>query len=442
MSVLLWGFTSGDLKTVASRLRREHKDWLWVGKGKEPDLPIVAFQEFDIDRLTKEFHVSHADAPVRLSSAERQDCYAVMQREFYAADMEHIDLRDTLHFFECYFSALLRSRAIGTVVFSMVPHLGPELILLQVAKHLGLQTRMFYQSLFAERFIDVSEPAALGELSITQPGPWPVWDEYFTFGTPEQNLFYMVNIPPLLPRWRWVSGLLRGRLKKWLRRKAKDSGLSSVAAQDLQRRRYIQYVDAHPWDSESAFSGKPYVYFPLHLQPELTTDPLGGRYGDQALAIETLRSWLPADVAIVIKENPKQHHEWRDPGFYERLRSLENVFLVDKRVNTYKLLRNSLMAATITGTVGWESVLMGKPVVVFGAAWYAPLPGAFRFAPSLDYVEVTAFRPDFDKLKMALDVLSTHMPCGVVDLHYLPICPAYSQETNEQRLREALDVRS
>ena len=438
MSMLLWGFTSGDLRTVASGLKKENPDWLWVGKGKEVDMEILLFQEFDTDRLLARYPVSDSLPPVRLSAAERQDCYAVMQREFYAAEMEHTDLRDTLHFFESYFSALLRQHQIRTVCFSMIPHLGPELILLQVAKALGLRTRMFYQSLFAERFFDVADPEALGRIPVDRPGPWPVWQEQFTFGAPEQTLFYMATIPPLPPRWRWLGKLLLNRLKKWLRGKARNSGLLSLAALDLQRRRYAAERAAHPWHTEADFAGRPYVYFPLHLQPELTTDPLGGRYGDQAAAIEALRGWLPPGVAIVVKENPKQHQEWRDPEFYERLRRLPGVFLVDQRVNTYKLLRGSLMSATITGTAGWEAVLMGKPSIIFGAAWYAPLPGAFRFTPGLDYAEVLSFRPDFDRLKAALDLMSTHMPPGVVDMHYLPICPDYHRETNEARLKEIL----
>ena len=42
------------------------------------------------------------------------------------------------------------------------------------------------------------------------------------------------------------------------------------------------------------------------------------------------------------------------------------------------------MCATITGTVGWEAITGGKPVIIFGRAWYKTLTGVYTFSPELD----------------------------------------------------------
>ena len=65
-----------------------------------------------------------------------------------------------------------------------------------------------------------------------------------------------------------------------------------------------------------------FVYFALHFEPERTTNPDGGFFHDQFLAIIHLRKILPEDVNIFVKEHPSQFKvidrglKGRSPLFY------------------------------------------------------------------------------------------------------------------------------
>lgn len=134
-----------------------------------------------------------------------------------------------------------------------------------------------------------------------------------------------------------------------------------------------------------------YVYFPLHLQPEMTTDTLGGCYRDQLLAVEQLARILPKDWLIYVKENPKQLFWMREKYFFKRLSCLPQVRYISRSVDTYQLMKHSQFVATISGTAGWEAISGGKPAVVFGQCWYKNFPGVFSFSDELDAEAVAGY---------------------------------------------------
>jgi hypothetical protein len=130
----------------------------------------------------------------------------------------------------------------------------------------------------------------------------------------------------------------------------------------------------------------PYVYFPLHYEPERTTTPDGGAFTDQLRAIARLRALLPRDHAICVKEHPSQFnpfmkgHLGRTPAFYDALRRIEGVHLLPPEASSAALLIGAAGVATITGTVGLEAALLGKRTLVFGHPWFAGCPNTFAHA--------------------------------------------------------------
>ena len=135
----------------------------------------------------------------------------------------------------------------------------------------------------------------------------------------------------------------------------------------------------------------PYVYFPLHYEPERTTNPDGGVFHDQLRALAQLRAFVPPNIAICVKEHPSQFnarmigHQGRTARFYKAITAFSGVKLVSETVSSAKLILNSQAVATISGTVALEAAILGKRGLVFGGAWFDGCPNVVRFTQALDW---------------------------------------------------------
>ncbi|MFZ4632235.1 MAG: hypothetical protein ACOYL8_03490 [Patescibacteria group bacterium] len=124
---------------------------------------------------------------------------------------------------------------------------------------------------------------------------------------------------------------------------------------------------------------KKYIYFPLHLQPELTTCPMGGAMTSQELIVDIISKSLPENVFLYVKENPKQTYLCRGYDYYNNiLKTNKNIVFMPRNTDTYKLIKNSIGVATVTGTAGWEALFEKKPALVFGDCFYDSAPGVFK----------------------------------------------------------------
>ncbi len=154
-----------------------------------------------------------------------------------------------------------------------------------------------------------------------------------------------------------------------------------------------------------------FVYFAMHYQPERTTCPDGGIFSNQYLCVSLLSAALPEDMDIVIKEHPTQFSYTgmgelaRWPGYYDDFLRLDNVYFVESSVSSLELLDKSSAVATVTGAVGWESLVRGKPVLHFGTAWYGACKGAYRIT-SEDDVKAALGDLESGKTHTENDVLS------------------------------------
>ena len=181
-----------------------------------------------------------------------------------------------------------------------------------------------------------------------------------------------------------------------------------------------------------------FVYFPLQLQPEMTTSALGGPFKDQALAIEALARLLPEDVAIYVKENPKQGCYMRGPMFFHRLKRIPGLVFVPSYASTHELTARAEFVASISGTAGWEAVRKGKPALVFGPTWYAGFPGVHRYHDGLRFEDIVGQPPDHGALEQALGQLLSQAHEGVVERHYKPLVPGFDESVNTEAVARAV----
>ena len=345
-----------------------------------------------------------------------------IQRRAYSFSWRHHSLNsvsDTMHYYHIVsnmLSEFLNREKINLVLFLNYPHLFYDTIIYQVAKSKGIETILFTHSLFDNKYFSLKDIQHQGEFPFRSdccidqtkyfeinPNETPIW-EYMKSVKQERDEFgslcwrgvlqFMINMSAAefsklfdlkfirlsLSRMRRISS----RMPKWRYPFLKYFHSS-----------HLDYFETLlQFEEDKVNLNCDYVYFPLQLQPEMTTSTLGGFYSDQLLAIEQLAKLVPNDCLIYVKENPKQTGRMRNPIFFKRLFRVSNVRFLPSYANTYKLIDHSQFVSTITGTVGWEAICRGKNALIFGLCWYRSMSGVFEYNEELNYEEVRDHRID------------------------------------------------
>jgi hypothetical protein len=128
-----------------------------------------------------------------------------------------------------------------------------------------------------------------------------------------------------------------------------------------------------------------FYYFPLHYQPEATTNPLGGLFQDQFLVIKAISLSIPEGTLLYVKEHPRYFksssvegmQRSRSINFYKEVASLSNVVFIHHFSNPYELIMKSIGIITVTGTVAFEAFGFNKPCIVWGNYIYKQFDNAF-----------------------------------------------------------------
>lgn len=433
---VLWGWHSDDAVAAVRELRgRGRLDVVgWFGNG--PDCT------HRLDPFIHQFRLDPVPAGIDLDPGRLAPDELLMFCDMYSrvSRARALPIHELEHVAYCYlrfFVALLASGRATHVFFSSPPHFGVDYLLYLAARRAGVATTFCYQSLFPDRFFHVSALEDFGRFDEVPEGPGLDPDE-----PPvrierrfEKKLFYMQGVKT---RGKPALASLANDLRRLATtRPSKPMSLAGVLQKYQEAREFARGYERFVTDAPDL--SVPYVYFALQLQPEMTTSTLGAGYSDQLSALERLSAMIPDDWRIYAKENPKQTARQRGDAFFRRLSLVPKLRYVAKTVNTYALLEGCRFASTVTGTVGWEAITGGKPVLVFGQPWFARLPGVVGFRPSLTVDDVLGVTIDHAALEHALAGLLCKTVRGVIDPNYRPIVPYLDAAANVARLRGFLE---
>jgi len=117
-----------------------------------------------------------------------------------------------------------------------------------------------------------------------------------------------------------------------------------------------------------------FVLYAAQVSPESSINTLAQFFVAQERVIDLLRFAVPPGYTLLVKEHPAMAGS-RPFGFYARLRRMAGVRLVAPEVPMAALLARAALVTSVTGTVGLEAYLAGKPSLLFGRSFFSHLCG-------------------------------------------------------------------
>ena len=179
-----------------------------------------------------------------------------------------------------------------------------------------------------------------------------------------------------------------------------------------------RHFTGRSWFASSSDLTCPFIYFPLHVNPEASTMVLTPWHTDQLSVIEALAKAAPAHMQVVVKEHGPMLGR-RPRGFYQQIARMPRVTLLGPGHSSFDLIRKARLTAVISGTAAWEAILLGKPTLIIGDSPFLVIRDGLVHEPALHLlpdaiVKAVGTPPVSD------DVLIDYIAAIMVESFYLP----------------------
>lgn len=301
-----------------------------------------------------------------------------------------------------YWSRIIDDEQIECFISMNFPHEVYDYVIYSLCKTKGIKTLFFTQTqvLGLVQLLDNIEDndIKLGEyadIDLNLRTLSPVCEKHLAaMTTSYQKPFYMeINQEQLDFKFSLLERVKK-IIKINLRRLVKLNRFFHYSTKDYSKRIYLELkfgikADKNLLKYYSSIATPPdltlkYIYVPLHFQPECTTCPQGDVFVYQELMLAILLETLPNNTFLFVKEHPFQGVQGRSEKFYEKFLKNEKIVWIKTDISSVELIKHSMAVATVTGSAAWESLFLGKKVLLFGSVFFQYAPGVFQVRNLLD----------------------------------------------------------
>lgn len=132
----------------------------------------------------------------------------------------------------------------------------------------------------------------------------------------------------------------------------------------------------HNYDTFVKDDGVEYFYYPLHVEPEATVIYYGDGYDDQPMVISRVAHSLKINQKLIVREHPLQRGVLMTKQYQDLKKRYKNLIYIDGKDPQHEIFNAAKCIVSLSGTPGYEALICGKPVILFGQVYYKDCTGA------------------------------------------------------------------
>lgn len=146
------------------------------------------------------------------------------------------------------------------------------------------------------------------------------------------------------------------------------------------------------------------VYYPLHVPGDMALTLRTPHLLDQLALVDYLCRSVPHTHQVVIKEHPAMVGAIDSHRVVALLKRHDNLRLLRPTTNNYDVLKAAQLVVSINSKSGAEALLINKPVIVLGDAFYAGCPLVTRVSALQDLPPAISKRLSGNTANNATDI--------------------------------------